>query len=161
MKYLLAALFLCSSTITLAQAHDDARHPAPEELGQVHFETSCDPAVDAAFDRAVALLHSFSFGTARQAFENVLAIDPGCAIAYWGIALTHWGNPFGGIKAGPLLENGRLAVETGLATGSPTARERAYIEAVGELYNSASSRDHGTRISAYATAMANLARPGC
>lgn len=109
-----------------------------------------------AFNRAVALLHSFSFGTAKQAFEGVLADDPDCAIAWWGFGLTHWGNPFGGIKTGPLLENGRQAIEQGLATGSPTPREKAYLEAVGELYRSPADRDHASRIAAYEAAMAGL-----
>ena len=156
MKTLLPTVLLLTATCALAQPHDDPQHPAPEQLGQVHFDNSCQPAVGAAFDRAVALLHSFAFGTAKDAFEGVLADDPECAIAYWGIALTHWGNPFGGIKTGPLLESGRLAVAQGLATGSPTPRERAYLEAVGELYDSPATRDHATRTAAYESAMAQV-----
>lgn len=156
MKNCLPAILLFLGTCAFAQPHDDPQHPTPEQLGQVHFDTSCDPAVSAEFDRAVALLHSFSFGAAKQAFEGVLADDPTCAIAYWGIALTHWSNPFAGIKTGPLLENGRAAVAQGLATGSPTPRERAYLEAVGELYASPSTRNHATRTGAYEAAMASL-----
>lgn len=156
MKTLSSLVLLFIATSATAQAVDDHQHPAPEKLGQVHFDNSCQPAVGVAFDRAVALLHSFSFGTAKQAFEGVLADDPDCAIAYWGIGLTHWGNPFGGIKTGPLLENGRLTIEQGLATGSPTARERAYLEAVGELYRTPESRNHATRTAAYETAMAKV-----
>src|SRR5688572_7305961 len=33
--------------------------PAGEKLGTVHFATSCTPAAQPAFDRAVSLLHSF------------------------------------------------------------------------------------------------------
>lgn len=156
MKTILPTVLLLVATSAVAQPHDDSQHPVPEKLGQIHFDNSCQPAVGAAFDRAVALLHSFSFGSAKQAFEGVLADDPTCTIAYWGIALTHWGNPFGGIKTGPLLENGRATVERGLATGTPTPRERAYLEAVGEMYAASSTRDHATRTSAYETAMAKL-----
>ena len=156
MKQLLPSVFLLAATVAAAQPQDDHQHPAPEKLGQVHFENSCQPAVGEAFDRAVALLHSFSFGTAKQAFEAVLADDPNCTIAYWGIALTHWGNPFGGIKTGPLLENGSATVAQGLSTGTPTPRERAYLEAVGKLYESTSTRDHTTRVGAYEAAMATL-----
>ena len=144
MKLILPCVLLLVVSTASAQTPADHEHPDPEKLGQVHFDNSCQPTVGAAFDRAVALLHSFSFGTAKQAFEGVLADDPTCTIAYWGIALTHWSNPFGGIKTGPLLENGRATVEKGLATGTPTPRERAYLEAVGELYASTSTRDHFT-----------------
>lgn len=156
MKRLLPTLLLLCAATAATQPHDDPQHPAPEKLGDVHFDNSCQPAVGADFDRAVALLHSFAFGTAKQAFEEVLAEDPECTIAYWGIALTHWGNPFGGIKTGPLLENGRTTVEQGLAIGTPTARELAYLQAVSELYESTSSRDHAARTSAYEAAMAAL-----
>src|SRR5271163_709710 len=64
---------------------------APEQLGKVHFQTSCAPAVSAKFDRAVALLHSFWFPVAIDAFNDVLKADKSCAMAYWGIALSQWG----------------------------------------------------------------------
>ena len=150
---LLAAPASAFGQATSTQAHE---HTAPEKLGKVHFENSCKAEVGPAFDRGVALLHSFSFSTAKKAFEGVLAADPACAIAHWGIAMTHWGNPFAGIKTGALLENGRAAAEKGLATGSPTPREREYIAAVGELYKNHASVDHRTRTLAYERAMEQL-----
>ena len=36
--------------------HEHSTAP-PQQLGRVHFETSCDPALRADVDRAVALLH--------------------------------------------------------------------------------------------------------
>jgi hypothetical protein len=139
-------------------AAQDPQHPhtPPEKLGRVHFETSCAPAVAPAFDRAVALLHSFAFGNARRGFDDVLAADPSCAIAYWGIAMTHWGNPFAGVKRGTLLERGQEAAASGLETGTPTPRERAYIAAVAELYQDHGTVDHRTRTLAYERAMEQL-----
>jgi tetratricopeptide (TPR) repeat protein len=72
--------------------------------------------------------------------------------------MCQWGNPFGGIKAGPLLERGRDAAAKGLATGSPTPRERAYIAAVSELYKDAATVPHRNRTLAYAKAMEALQR---
>src|SRR5438552_10287626 len=63
-----------------------------DKLGKVNFPTSCDPKVQAQFERGVAMLHSFWFVTARKAFETVLQQDPMCAIAYWGIAVDLLGN---------------------------------------------------------------------
>ena len=124
-----------------------------EKLGTVNFETSCKAETRADFNRAVALLHSFEYRPAAETFTKVLAADPDCAIAQWGIALCHWGNPFAGIKTGPLLERGRDAAQKGLATGSPTPRERAYIAAVNELYKDAGTVPHRDRTIAYAKAM--------
>jgi hypothetical protein len=134
------------------------QHGAGEKLGTVNFATSCKAETRADFNRAVALLHSFEYRPAMETFTKVLAADPSCAIAHWGIALCHWGNPFGGIKAGPLLERGRDAAQKGLATGSPTARERAYMAAVSELYKDAATVPHRARTLAYAGAMEGVQR---
>jgi tetratricopeptide (TPR) repeat protein len=139
--------------------HDQHQGGAsPEKLGTVHFETTCVAAVGADFDRAVALLHSFEFRPAIETFNKVLERDSSCAVAYWGLALSHWSNPFGGLKTGPLLERGRAAAEKGLQTGSPSPRERAYLEAVAELYKAADTVPHRERILAYAAAMERVQR---
>ena len=39
-----------------------------EKLGTVRFATSCTPAAQPAFDRAMALLHSFEFAPAIESF---------------------------------------------------------------------------------------------
>src|SRR6185503_19167199 len=77
----------------LGQLHGHGA-PADERLGIVRFSTSCTVEAQPAFNRAVALLHSFEFGRAIDGFSNVLRIDPMCAMAEWGIALSRWGNPF-------------------------------------------------------------------
>ena len=58
-----------------------------EKLGKVTFPTSCDPTVQAEFDRGVAMLHSYWFLIARRKFEEILQQDPTCAMAYWGVAM--------------------------------------------------------------------------
>jgi hypothetical protein len=70
------------------------QHGAGDKLGEVHFTTSCSEQAQSGFNRAVALLHSFQFSGAIEGFNAVLRNDPTCAIAYWGIALSEWGNPF-------------------------------------------------------------------
>ena len=63
-----------------------------DKLGKVSFPTSCDPKVQAQFERGVAMLHSYWFINARKTFEGVLQQDPNCAMAYWGIAMDLLGN---------------------------------------------------------------------
>jgi Tfp pilus assembly protein PilF len=133
-------------------------HAAPEKLGRVHFTTSCSKDVAAAFDRAIALLHSFSFSVAKQAFDGVLAKDPGCAMAHWGVAMTFWGNPFAGLRSTKSLAEGQGAAARAQAAGAKTPRERAYIAAVGELYKAYDTTDQRTRVLAYAQAMERVYR---
>ncbi len=141
-----------------AQHEPHAGGTPPEKLGTVHFDNSCSPAMRGDFDRAVALLHSFEYRPAMETFTKVLERDPSCAVAYWGIALCHWSNPFAGMKSGPPLERGRAATEKGLATGTPTPRERAYVAAVAELFKDAETVPHRDRTLAYARAMEAVQR---
>src|SRR6266566_2090205 len=98
---------------------------AQEQLGTVHFATSCSPAVAPQFDRAVALLHSFEFGESIRVFNDVLVTDSTCAIAYWGIALSRWTNPMAaGNRPVALLQQGRQAVDAATRLGDrATERE--------------------------------------
>jgi tetratricopeptide (TPR) repeat protein len=154
----LLAIVLGLPLVTFAQTEQPAAGTSAERLGTVRFATSCSPSVEADFNRAVALLHSFEFRPAMETFNRVLDRDASCAIAYWGIALCHWGNPFAGIKSGDPLARGREATEKGLATGTPTARERAYVAAVAELFKQATAVPHRERTLAYARAMDALQR---
>src|SRR5205085_11197566 len=88
-----AAVFaaaLCLSAPSWAQSPGKP----PEQLGKVSFANSCQPGVQATFERGVALLHSFWFRESEKAFREVLAKDPDCAIAGWGIASAFIGNTF-------------------------------------------------------------------
>lgn len=134
-----------------AQVHD---HASTETLGSVAFSTSCNPAVQPQFNRAVALMHSFQFGSAIQGFNSVLAADPKCAIADWGIALSSWQNPFAGFKSPVQLEQGLRAVEQGRAIGTGTAREHAYLDAVSHLYVDSAHISQPARLLAYERSMA-------
>jgi hypothetical protein len=55
---------------SLAASTPRAGAQAPERLGTVNFPTSCSAAVQAQFERAVALQHSFWFGEAIKAFTS-------------------------------------------------------------------------------------------
>jgi tetratricopeptide (TPR) repeat protein len=141
-----------------AQEQHDQHGPSPNQVGTVAFETSCAPAVQADFNRAVALLHSFWFPEAIAVFEGVLKSDPNCAIAYWGIAVSRWGNPFAGQRTPSALTQGKLDIDQGLTTGSPTPREKGYIAAAAELFRDNSPATQRPRVLAYSAAMERLSR---
>ena len=115
---------------------DEGHHHAltDEEVGLVHFSTSCSEAVAGSFNRAVALLHSFQYEDARKAFVEVSKQDPQCAMANWGIAMSHyhglWDN--GDTAAGREAINNAKALAA--ANRKTSSREIAYIDALGEVY---------------------------
>src|SRR5471032_2801558 len=105
-RVLVLVCALAASAPAAAQEHEHMGAPG-EKLGTVHFATSCSAAAQPQFDRAVALLHSFEFGSAIDGFDAAAKTDPGCAMAHWGIALSRWGNPFAAIqRAAPQLQLG-------------------------------------------------------
>src|SRR5215471_19059206 len=86
-----------------------------QEFGRVHFETSCTPQAQEKFDRALAMVHSFVYPDSVAAFTEVATADPQCAIAYWGIAISHRPNPLILPLSAAALKNGLKAVEKGKA----------------------------------------------
>jgi hypothetical protein len=129
---------LFCSAIFFAQAswcQDEHHHVlSAEEIGSVHFSTSCSKTASDNFNRAVALLHSFQYEQARLTFQQVSIQDSHCAMAQWGIAMSHyhglWGN--GDTAAGrAALEKAKHAAAANRTT---TPRETAYIDALAEIY---------------------------
>jgi hypothetical protein len=151
------AVTVAMAAAAVAGAVVPARAQHTGHLGTVTFANSCGASVQPALARGVALLHSFEFGAAIDAFGDVAAADPSCGIAVWGIALSQWGNPFSPApRAAPQLSTGRDTVQRAKATGARTPRERAYIDAVSSLYDRFDTLDQHTRMVAYRDAMARL-----
>lgn len=150
-----ACVLTLAAAGVFAQEHE---HGAGEKLGTVHFSTSCNAGAQKEFDRAVALLHSFQFSKAIQGFNAALKEDATCGIAYWGIALSQWSNPFAaGMKDQRQLQSGRESLGLGETTGAKTERERAYISAVGALYADFEHTSQQARLVAYRDAMSKVA----
>ena len=121
-------------------------HGSPDDaaIGNVNFPISCLPAVQPAFNRAVALLHSFWYKKSEETFLAVAKADPSCGIADWGIAMSHyrqlWDPPT------PLdLQAGSAALEKAKAAGAKTQRERDYIAAMEIFYKDSDKRPHDAR----------------
>src|SRR6266513_1527306 len=138
-----------------------AQQPHPhqaEALGRVVFPVSCTPEAQTRFERAMALLHSFWWEEGGGAFRAVAASDSTCALAYWGLALNYWGNPFVGGPSGDDLRQGAVAAVRALALGAPTARERGFLAATGALYRDHETTPNSRRLLAYSDTLARVYR---
>lgn len=127
----------CALTLTVCGVWADEGHHhelTEKEVGSVHFSNSCSKSVQSDFQRAVALLHSFQYEQTRAVFADISKQDPQCAMAQWGIAMSHyhglWHN--GDTNAG--REALHKAQQIASENNATTARERAYIEALAEIY---------------------------
>ena len=127
-----------------------------EKLGKLSFPTSCDPKVQAGFERGVAMIHSYWFLIARRTFEGVLQQDPSCAIAYWGIALDLLNNSLAVVPPRADADAAWAALEKVREVGAKTQRERDWIEALSAYYRNHANTPVTDRLVAYNKAMEQL-----
>ncbi len=125
---------------------------AAKVTGEVNFPISCGPAAQKIFNRAVWTLHSFWYPEALKAFTEVTAAEPGCAMGYWGIAMSNW-YPLWYPPGPAALKAGSEAVEKAMTASPKTDRERDYIAAIAAFYRDSDKLDHRTRAVAYEKAM--------
>jgi tetratricopeptide repeat protein len=141
MHRLLLILFLCSSAFS-------------QQLGRVSFSTSCSAEAQPTFDKGVALLHSFQYATADAAFAEAAKKDPKCAMAYWGRAMSlfHqlWNWP-----SDSDMSKGREYIQQAKKIGAKTERERLYIHAADDFFNTNAS-DQSSRVAVYSNDMASI-----
>jgi tetratricopeptide (TPR) repeat protein len=120
-----------------------------EGVGTAHMDITCSPAVQARFDRALAVLHNFWYARALTQFQEIQKADPDCAMAYWGAAMTYnhplWDEPSREDEAAAWAY-----VQQGLGTKAQNDREHMDLQAVTALYKDGGvgtkqSRDEGYR----------------
>jgi hypothetical protein len=155
--FILATVLVSPLLVSPLLAQEGHQHGESGRLGTVKFANTCSAEVQPEFARGMALLHSFEFGPAIDAFQAVAAKNPSCAIAYWGMSVAQWGNPFAaGLKPSALLATGREFAGKARAAGAKTARERDYVAAAAALYDQ-QIIDQRARMLAYRDAMARVA----
>jgi len=140
-----------------AVAQETHNHPAPEKLGRVSFPVSCKTTVQAEFNRAVALLHSFAYSAAREAFQEVAQQDPQCAMAHWGVAMTYYHQLWEPPIAPDAISNGKEQLETAEHLKADTERERGFLRALNVAYLDTEEKPYSRRALEYEQAMASLA----
>lgn len=152
-RVLLTLLLTYASCLTAQEAHS---HPAPEKLGQVSFPISCNPAVKQQFDRGVALLHAFAYVAAEDAFTSVAQQDPRCAMAHWGMAMTHFHQLWEPPLPPAAISGAQKEILQAQQIGSSSKRERQFINALGLIYGDVTV-PYRTRALNYENAMQRLA----
>lgn len=155
MKTFAIVLLLMLPVTAVAQ---DAGHGAhAHALGTVNFTNSGNAAAQPAFQRGVALLHSFEYDDAIRAFQEAQRADPSLAVAYWLEALSHsrvvWGLDDVAAARAVLAKLG--ATTDARLAKAKTARERAFGAAVETFYAGPSLP---VRARAFADAMIPLAQ---
>jgi peroxiredoxin len=101
-------------------------------MGKVSFPvTTKSSLAQKFFNQGVAQIHGFWYLEAERSFRQVADIDPGCAMAYWGMAMANVNNDK---RARGFIKE---AVKRA-ASASP--RERMWIDALAEYHSEAKDR---------------------
>ncbi len=129
--------------------------PADGQYGTVAFDVSCSGEVKKDFNLAVALLHSFEYEQAEKVFAKVIDEEPGCAMAYWGVAMCN-NHPLWAPATQSELDKGAKAIEIAKSLGSIPERESAYIDAIAIIYRNSDKIDNHTRCINYEKAMEKI-----
>ena len=150
------AIWIAATGLAAAQTEEGHHHALSEkEVGSVRFVNSCSKNVQTDYQRAVALLHSFQYEQTRAAFTDISKLDPQCAMAQWGVAMSHYHGLWHNGDANAGREALHKAQEIAVNNKSTTTRERAYIEALSEIYRE-DGKDEYAHGQAYEQKMAAL-----
>ncbi len=135
-------------------AHGEAFNDGPRQraylmggTGRVNLTvTTKSPEAQKFFNQGIGQLHGFWTYEAERSFRQAAALDPECAMAYWGMALANFGND----KRG----KGFLA-EAVKRRGQASRREQMWIDSLSTYFNT--QGDGKARRKAFVERLDNLA----
>ena len=115
-------------------SHGEAFNEGPRQkahlmggTGKVDFPVSTkNPQAQEFFSQGVGQLHGFWYFEAERSFRQVAALDPDCAMAYWGMAMANFGNEE---RARGFITEAVRRKDVG------DQKEQLWIEAVSDLLN--------------------------
>jgi tetratricopeptide (TPR) repeat protein len=130
-----------------------------EGLGTWHHPISTrHPLAQRFFDQGIRLVYAFNHDEAERSFAEAARLDSTCAMCWWGVAYA--AGPNINLPMTADAERRSLAAirEAQKRASFATSRERAYIDAMARRFGEPAGADRGARDSAYASAMADVAR---
>jgi tetratricopeptide (TPR) repeat protein len=144
------------AAVACSKAPEPAAPKAPlyNNLGSLHHQiTTGSPEAQRYFDQGLTLSYAFNHAEAIRSFEQAAALDPDCAMCYWGIAFALGPN----INAPITPAAAKAAFKAiDLAQGraeKASPKEQAYISALAKRYASDPTAARPPLDAAYAAAM--------
>ena len=143
------------AALALAIAGTGQSHDHSPELGTLSFKSTCSSPAHAELESGLRWLHSFEYQEAERSFSRAAALDPSCAIANWGVAMSNY-HPLWASPTAAELVKGKSAIEKAKAQDAKSQRERDYIAALDAFYRGSHRLDHKARVIAYSSAAQQL-----
>jgi tetratricopeptide (TPR) repeat protein len=150
---------------TTAHRHGEA-HPAASKdsdwfagLGSyTHPVSTTNAGAQRAFDEGLILLYGFNHDEAIRRFQRAAELDPGLAMAHWGVALAK-GDNYNWDATPEEEKQAYEALQKAIALSKDAPQqEKDYIAALSKRYSNESNPDYKALGRAYAGAMRDLSR---
>jgi tetratricopeptide (TPR) repeat protein len=133
--------------------------PLYDNLGNHHHPvTTTSPEAQKYFDQGFTLSYAFNHAEAIRSFKQAAALDPSCAMCFWGIAFALGPNINAPITEDAAKEAWTAMEQARAAAARASAAERAYIDALGKRYVADPKAERPPLDRAYAEAMRALAK---
>jgi tetratricopeptide (TPR) repeat protein len=140
-----------------AAATSEGRPPLYAGLGDLSMPVTASPEAQAYFDQGLRLLWGFNHAEAARSFRAAAALDPGCAMCFWGEAFA-LGPNINDAMAEDRVAPAWAAARRALAlSGNASGVERALIEALAARYSDDPAADRAALDAAFAQAMRAVA----
>ena len=123
-----------------------------------HAVTTTSREAQRYFDQGLRLVYAFNHDEATRAFREAARLDPGCAMAWWGVALAAGPNynlPIDDARDRVARDAMTQAIALAPKASEP---ERAYVDALAKRYARPSGTDRKRLDRDYADAMREVAR---
>jgi tetratricopeptide (TPR) repeat protein len=118
------------------------------DIGEVDFQPSCNEDAQEHFEVGFGLLHHMWYVRAREHFAQAAEADEECAMAHWGLAMTHY-TPLWAPPTPEEVQQGTAAIERAREIGAQTERERNFVEAIGAFYDDYEASEHAQHAEAF------------
>src|SRR6185295_8161079 len=128
--------------------------PLYDNLGNYHYAiTTASPDAQKYFDQGLTLSYAFNHAESIRAFRQAAALDPKCAMCYWGIAFAFGPNINAPITEEAAKEAWQAIEQARAAAAGSSEKERAFIDALARRYTADPKAERPPLDRAYAEAM--------
>jgi tetratricopeptide (TPR) repeat protein len=144
---------------TPADAIPDSGESPPlwEGLGDLSYPITTDSDMaQRYFDQGLRLTYAFNHAEAYRAFKQAQALDPGCAMCFWGEAFVLGANLNAPMEDAAVQPAFVAMTNAKARAANASAREQAVIEALAARYSNDPDADAGALAQAYADALAEV-----
>lgn len=157
----LTLLSACRDGTEPSALESSAQARAPElfaaDIGEVSFPVSCSDEAAKMAQRGLALLHHMMYEEARLLFGMAANLEPDCAMAYWGQAMT-WVHPLWPDQPSEReLRIGRELLDRADAASPRTVREAGYIRAARAYFDAQPGDNETDRLARFNRAWTEVA----